>query len=164
MAGPRPWTPDEEQQLRDLNATETSLTEVARRLGRPKASVSLKAKALGLTWDRQQTRAATAAHRTDAASRRARLEVRLLAAAEEDLDARGEPITYVDHGGRDFVRVEVEADRPIPADRLKLMQSATIAIDRALKIAEHDAGDGAEPARNLLADLGRALGVTPRDA
>ncbi|SNS43483.1 GcrA cell cycle regulator [Micrococcales bacterium KH10] len=68
----RPWTPDEDQKLRNLHANEISVRRIAETLGRPRSTVASRIRRLGLKSTRTKTLAATQANMADAKSRRAK--------------------------------------------------------------------------------------------
>lgn len=159
MPPPRRWTPEESDRLRELHAAGRTLGQCATEMGRDKGTISKRAKTLGLTWDRAQVHAATVAKVRDAAARRADLELRLLDDAERLRQQLWQPAIVFNFGGRDNTYEERTLDKPPVADQLKIMQAVGVAIDRALRIADHDTNAGADDAKNLLTSLGRALGV-----
>lgn len=158
--GSRPLTDDELDRIRDLHAAGSTRNDIARTLERSPASISKYAAELGLSFDRSAVQAATEARKADAKAKRAELEVLLLEDARRLRGQIWQPHTYIDHGGKDYLRVEWTQDQPTPADKLKLMQATGAAVDRSLRLAEHDSDQGVEAAKSLLTDLGRALGIT----
>lgn len=162
MADPRgPLTDVEIERLRVMHADGATRNDIARALERSGATVSKYAADLGLSFDRSSVQAATEARKADARSRRAALQTLLLDDATRLRAQLWQPHEYIDHGGKEFVEVRWTQPEPSPADKLKLMQAAGAAIDRSLKIDEHDSDTDVEQAKSLLGDLGRALGLTP---
>lgn len=160
MPGPRAiWTPQHDDQLLDLHAQDLSVRDIAERMGVSKSLVSRRARAAGLTFTRTKTRAATEAAVADAKARRAVLELTLLQDADRLRSQIWQPHTYIEHGGKDYVRVEWTQDEPSPTDKLKLMQAAGIAVDRSLKITAVDSDNGATEAVSMLQRLADAIGV-----
>lgn len=159
--GALPFSDDDRDRLRQLHAAGMTRNDIARELGRSGASISKYAADMGLSFDRSSVQAATAARKADAAAKRAALQMVLLDDAARLRGQMWQPHTYIDHGGKEYLRVEWEQDEPTPTDKLKLMQATGAAIDRSLRLAEHDADGGLEQAKSLLGDLGRALGLTP---
>lgn len=164
MADPRgsvPFTSDERTRLRNLHAAGATRNDIARTLDRSPATVSKYAAELGLSFDRSAVQAATEARKADAKAKRSELEVLLLEDARRLRAQMWQEHTYIDHGGKEFVRVEWTQHEPTPTDKLKLMQATGAAVDRSLKLSEHDSDQGVEAAKSLLTDLGRALGLAP---
>jgi hypothetical protein len=160
MAPPnKRWTARLDDQLRALNAGGVSLNEAARQLGFASSTVSDHGVKLGLSWDRVKVAAANEARRQDAAARRLQLELDLLDDAQHLRGRLREPLVYFDWGGKDHDYAEKEVDQPTPTDQLKLIQAVGAAIDRSLKIAQHETGVGTEGAKSLLGDLAAALGI-----
>jgi hypothetical protein len=160
------WTPQIDQQLVDMHAAGLTLTACAKGLGRSKTAVSRRAKTLGLTWDRAQTKAATAAVVADNKSRRAAIEAGLLDDVQRLRAQMFAPCKAFNFGGKDNTYNEVALDQPVFADQLRIMQAATTAVDRSLKIAVHDSDSGAGPAKSLLSELMKGLRIAyeePKD-
>jgi hypothetical protein len=158
MAAPVPWTDDEDQVLRDFAAAGRSISKMSAALvGRHPSSVKRRLDKLGIHLDRTQTAAATQAKVIDAKARRAALEVALLEDAEEMRRRMFAKTTVYNFGGKDNTYNEREVNEPPHADKLKLMQAAGIAIDRSLKISEHDASTGHEAAASAAGDILAAI-------
>lgn len=138
MAAAARWTEAETDRLRALHAAGKSLHAIAAEMGRGKGTISAKAKAAGLAWDREQVQAATQAKVADARERRATLQLRLLDDAERLREQLWQPAKWGNFGGRENTYNEVILDQPLFADKLKLMQAVGIAVDRSLKLADHD--------------------------
>lgn len=165
MANPKgsvPLTDGERDRIRQLHAAGTTRNDIARDLGRSPASVSKVCADLGLTFDRTAVQAATEARKADAASRRAILELDLLDDAARLRKQLWQSARYIDHGGKDYDRVEWTQDEPTAVDKLKLMQAVGVAIDRSLKLAEHDSDQGVDQAKSMLGDLMTQLGTAWR--
>lgn len=160
MGTPRPWTDAESDTLRQLHAQGKSLTEAAKIMGRGKATLSNKSPALGINWDRTQTAAATEAKVEDARSRRATLQLGLLADAERLRTQVWAPTMAFNFGGKDNTYEEHQLDQPTFSDQLKIMQAVSIAIDRSLKLDLHDSGEGNAHVVGLLQRTAAALGLT----
>lgn len=159
MAAPRRWTDEEQTALEAGHAAGKTLNAIAKALGRSTGVVHRAATAAGLRFDSTRTAAAVKAHQSSAAERRARLQLDLLEDAAKlraQLFAEAE---YVDHGGKDFVEVRWTRDRPVFTDQLKIMQATGVAIDKHLKLVEHDAAAKAGPAVGLLQRTAHALGL-----
>jgi hypothetical protein len=133
------WTPQIDQQLTDLHAKGLTLTACAKQLVRSTTAVSRRAKTLGLLWDRSKTKVATAANVADNKSRRAAIEAGLLDDVQRLRGQLFTPCKAFNFGGKDNTYNEVALDQPVFADQLRIMQAATTAVDRSLKISLHDA-------------------------
>ena len=161
MAGAR-ITTQQRQAVADLHSKGLGRNTIARRLGVSAASVTNICQAAGLTFDREQTRVAVAARKTDAAALRAELELDLLEDAARLRQQLWTEHEYIDHGGKDFRKVTWTQAEPSPVDKLKLMQAAGIAVEKAVKLGELDKDDEVEGAKAMLVDLFEALGVAFR--
>lgn len=155
----RPWTQADDAELRRLHGEGKSLHHIAGEMGRGKGTISRKAKDLGLPWDRTDTAAATSAKVADAKSRRAQLQLGLLEDAERLRVQLWQPTVAFNFGGKDNTYNETRLDEPTFADKLKIMQAAGAAIDRALKLDLHDAGAGTAQVIGLLQRTAAALGL-----
>ena len=134
-----PVTDAERQRIIELHAAGKSRNDIAAEIGRAPSVVSRTAAQLGLSFDRSATKAATAAKVADAKSRRAALLLNLLSDAERLREQIWSPHEYVDHGGKDFDEARWTQHEPTAADKLKLMQAAGIAVDKSLRLEQHDA-------------------------
>lgn len=139
MAINRPLTDDELTQIRRLHAAGTTRNDIARILERSGSTISKAAAKLGLSFDREQVKAATEARVADARARRAELMSTLLDDAERLRGQIWEPHEYRDHGGRDFVEQKWIQDEPTPTDKLKLMQATSSALSTSMRLDLHDA-------------------------
>lgn len=159
-ATPDSWPPDDIHRLRELHAAGRSLSSIAADLDRPKSTVSDVARHLGLTWDTAITERASKARKVHAANLRSLLEVKLLEEAERLVDEMRQPCLVYAFGGRDNSYAEEHHDQPDAVAKLKLMQAAGAAVDRALRIDQHASAGSADGVKSLLSSLGQALGVT----
>jgi len=156
------WTPQVDQQLVDLHAQGVTLTACAKELGRSTAAVSRHSKTLGLLWDRSKTKAATQAKVADNKSRRAAIEAGLLDDVQRLRGQLFAPCKAFNFGGKDNTYNEVALDQPVFADQLRIMQAATTAVDRSLKIAVHDSDSSHDDAKSMLTGLAAAMGMAFR--
>lgn len=153
MAKPDPITDEDRRRVAELHAAGASRNAIAEAIGRSGASVSKIAKELELSFDRSAVKAATEAKVADAKARRAALMLDLLDDAQKLRQRLWVETRYIDHGGKEFVRVEWTQPEPTAVDKLKLMQAATTAINASLRLDERD-GDGSnETVGSLLGDL-----------
>lgn len=157
MARPRPITDEDRRRVRDLHAAGEPRNAIAKALGRSGATVSKIAAELGLDFDRTAVKAATEAKVADARARRAALMLDLLGDAQRLRTQLWQPHTYVDHGGRDFVRETWTQPEPTAADKLKLMQAAATAANTSLRLDEHDTSSGDEGAKSMIGALAAGL-------
>jgi hypothetical protein len=156
---PIAWTPDKDTLLAAW-AAETppvSITEQAARLGTSRTAIARRRKHLDITSDRTTTAAANEARRVDAAARRTELQHLLLEDAEKLRARLWKPYEYIDHGGKDYLEVRWTQNEPSPTDQLKLMQAAGIAVDRSLKISDHDSDTGTIEAVSMLGDIAKLI-------
>lgn len=158
-----PWTAAEQDTLRQLVADGVAQSEIGRRLGRSRGAVANQAAKLGVRSDRTDTARATEAKVIDAKARRAALEVALLEDAEKLRGQIWAPTRVYNFGGKDNTYNEALVDEPPHADKLKLMQAATIAVDRSLKISVHDADTGITEAVGTLDQIADALAEVAKD-
>jgi hypothetical protein len=159
MAANRALTDHELEQIRTLHAAGQGRNDIARTLNRSGAVISKACAELGLSFDRSAVQAATEARKADAAAKRALLQVDLLDDAQRLRAQLWQPATVFNFGGKDNTYEERTLDEPPFADKLKIMQAVGAAVDRSLRLAEHDADGGLEQAKSLLTDLGKALGL-----
>lgn len=137
MSAP-PVTDAERARIRELHAQGLSCTRIAAEIGRSKSAVTRQCQAMGLEFDRAQTRTATAAKVADNASRRAEISRRFLEKSADLLDQMDQPHTAFNFGGKDNTYEEHEFSKP-PADALRtLMQAAGQAFDKHLAQDKHD--------------------------
>lgn len=156
---PRPWTHDEDTRLRDLHAAGHTLHATATDMHRSKATISRRAKLLGLGWDRGQTVAATKAKKLDADARRAQLKLDLLDDAARLRQQLWQPTKVFSFGGKDNVYREHDMPQPPHVDQLKLVQATSAAINAYGRLESLDTAADTDDAKSLLAQLGTALGV-----
>lgn len=140
-----------------LAADGLSLNAIARELGVSPSTVSKWAKLDGVSFDRGKIAKAIKARQVDLAALRAEASQLAIETAIEELrDVRGE-YEHVAAGPEGPVRMTLA--KPLAADRRNLSTSAAVLIDKHVQLARFD-GDGSEGERSMLAELGRALGIT----
>jgi hypothetical protein len=157
-----PWSDADDKRMADLHGQGMSCNAIATAMERSPSVISSRAKKHDppLLFERAQTAAANEARRVDAAKLRLDLELGLV---EDAMRLRGRlfaPVTVFEWGGKDHDYAEKSIEQPLPADQLKLMQAIGAAVDRSLKIAEHETGAGVEKVKSLFGNLAEALGVT----
>lgn len=141
-SNPKPPTPPEKRaEVLRLHGEGMTRNDIARTVGVSGSTVSKIVAEAGGTFARGgEVKAATEARKTDAAAIRAELELQYAQDAQRLRSQIWQPHKYIDHGGRDYDRVEWTQDEPSPVDKLKLMQASTIAVDRSLKISDSGRG------------------------
>lgn len=152
-----------EERVAELHASGLGRNSIARELGIAAATVTRICQERGLLFDRAATRQALAARRIDCAALRTELEQQLLEDAQRLRAQLWQPHEYRDHGGRDFVEVKWTRDEPNPVDKKHLMQAASAAIDRSIRLAELDKGGEIAEARTMLGQLLQQLQVVAGD-
>jgi hypothetical protein len=120
--------------------------------------VSRWAKGAGVKFDRAQTAAAVKAHTVDLAAGRIRLAEKMLAASESMLDRIDAPYLVYAFGGKDNEYNEHQLESAPVEVRRNVITTAGITFDKLTRIVEND-GAGADDAKSMLAQLGRALGI-----
>lgn len=146
-------TDQHRERVADLHARGYGRNAIARELGFSPATITTITRDLGLDFDRAATKQAVAARKADAAAKRSELEDLLLDDALRLRAAVHQPHTYREYGGKDFIKREWTQDEPAPVDKLKLMQAAGNAIDRAIRLGEMDRADEVDAARSMLVSL-----------
>lgn len=163
MVAQRPVTDEERTRILELHAAGKGRNQIRREVGRSAAVVSQVVHEAGGTFDRTgQVAAATAAKQADNRAKRAQLMTDLLDDAQRLRESLWEPVVVYNFGGKDNTYEEQVHDEPDAASKLKLMQAVGVAIDRSLKIDEHDSGAGVDAARSMLTDLASKLGAAWR--
>lgn len=157
-----PITDTDRQRVAELHTAGKGRNDIATEIGRSAGTVSKIAKALGLSFDREATRAATAAKVADAASRRAALALDLLGDAEKLRSQLWTEATVFAFGGKDNIYAEHPLPEPPAVDKLKLLQAAGTAIRDSLRLTEFDAAAGTTDAKAMLTDLAERLGAAWR--
>jgi helix-turn-helix protein len=155
---PRPITDADRERVRELHAQGKTRNDIAKTIGRSPSTVSKIARALGLSFDRTKTAAATAAKQQDNRARRADLVGRLYGRSEAILD-RVEAPTYTFtaptvHG------IETKVLDHVPApDEKALAASVSSHLTSAAKLEAVDADRGTEAAKSMLGGLAAAFGL-----
>lgn len=157
MSRGRPWTDAEDDKIRTWVAQGVPQSEIGRRINRTRGAVAKRAQALGVRSDRTDTAAATQAKILDAKALRADLKLKLLQDAERLRAAMWAPAKVYNIGGKDNTYTEHDVDEPPFRDKLSIMQAASAAIDRSLKIDQHDADTGVAEATSLLDAFAAAI-------
>jgi hypothetical protein len=159
----RPWTDADDARLHELHAQGATLTAIAKALDRSKDTISKKAAAAGLGFDRSRTDAATKALVVDAKSRRAALQLRHLTRAEHLFD-RLEAATFhtLTRGGGGSEETSELRYVP-PRDERDLALTIKAHEEASLRLDLHDANANATVVIGLLQQTAAALGITDHD-
>lgn len=156
---PKRLTPAVLERIADLHARGYGRNAIARELNLAAGSVTKACSDLGLSFDREATKVAVAARRTEAAAIRSELELQLLEDAQRLRGQMWQRTKYVQYGGKDFERREWTQAEPSAQDKKNLMAAAGMAVDRSIRLAEMDKGSEIDAARSMLAQLLAQLGV-----
>lgn len=157
MSTGAPLTPDEREQIRALHAEGHGRNEIARRTGRSWGAITNAANDLGLSFDRSETAAATAARKADLQEMRSQLALDLIEDAQRLRLQMWKPAVVYAFGGKEGLYSEEPVDEPPPVDKRALMATAATAIDRSLKLSPQSDGTGLDQAKSMLGDIGAAL-------
>lgn len=146
-------TQDDRDRVAALHAAGKGRNEIARALDVSAGTVTNIARALGLSFDRSETAAATAAKVVDLKARRAAIQARLIARAEKVLD-RLEGDTYTalvkTAGGAEEVR-ELHFVPARDEKDLQYVVGGYLIADERLQRASGDSGEDAT--RSMLSGL-----------
>lgn len=155
MPKPFNWTPKRDEQLRAWATAvpPVSITEQAKRLKTSRTTVARRRAALGIESDRTQTAAANEARRVDAKARRTAIAEGLLDDAEKLRAQLFAPTVAFNFGGKDNTYEEHHLDEPTFTDKLKIVQAVGVAVDRHIKLVEHDSDTGISEATSMLEQL-----------
>jgi hypothetical protein len=137
MAG-TPLTDAERDQIRQLHADGRGCNAIARQLGRDRSTISRAAAEMGLSFDRAQTRQATAARVDDAKHKRAVLAEQLLDDALRLREQLWKPCTVHSFGGRDNTYAEHQVAEPPFRDKRDILASVGLAVDKHARLIELD--------------------------
>lgn len=148
-----PITDTERDRVRELHGQGLGRNEIAAQLGRSAATVTKIAKALGLTFDRRATQAATAAKVADARARRAQLMHELLDDAQKLRAQLWQPAMVWSFGGKDNTFAQRQVERPSFADQRQIMTAVSTAISTSLRLDQHDGDGSVEQVGSLLGSL-----------
>lgn len=155
-----PVTDADREAVRRLHGEGRPRNVIAREIGRSGSTVSKIAAGLGLTFDRAETTAvATAARATDLAARRVQLAERLHDDAERLREQLWAPCITGAFGGKDNVWSQKSLPQPLFGDQRQILSAVGIAVDRSLKLDDHDSGAGTAAVIGLLQQTAAALGI-----
>ncbi|MFB9929182.1 helix-turn-helix domain-containing protein [Amycolatopsis halotolerans] len=151
-------TDADRERVRELHAEGRTRNDIAREISRSPSTVTGIAQALGLSFDRSATAAATHARQVDNRARRTEIVGRLYGRAERilgRLEADRYTFTATTING-----IESKVLDHVPAPDEKALASAmSTHLSAAAKLEQVDADTGAEGARSMLGGLAVALGI-----
>lgn len=156
----KPITNQDRDQVRQLHAEGKSRNAIARAIGRSGSTVSKIAGEFDppLSFERgPEVVAATDARRIDLAARRAQFAERLHESAERLHEQLFAPCVVGAFGGKDNLWNDQALDRPPFADQRQILAAVSTAVDKSLKLAPAEGGQGAEDVRSMLGTLGEVL-------
>lgn len=148
--------------LADIKAGTKSRNQIARDHGVAAGTVTNIARQAGATdaFDRAATEAATRARVIDCKAAREQLKQDLIGDAQRLRDRAWSPYQVV--VGTPKGAQTVSLDLPPLADTRAAYTAIGMAVDRHLRLEQHDAHDSAADARSMLGSLSEALGVAAR--
>ena len=152
VGSPNPLTDDEKAEIARLHGEGKSCRQIADAIDRSPATVSIHAKALGLTFDRSQTEAASQALMADNRAKRAALvewqyNRALRIAARLDAD------TFKIAAQTQYGVQPEELDFVPDGSELNLSRAVATYLKAAADLEKVDAGTGVEGAKSMLGDL-----------
>lgn len=153
-----PITDADRNRVRELHVQGKTRNDIARTIGRSPSTVTGIAHALGLSFDRSATAAATHARQVDNRARRTEIVGRLYDRAEHilgRLEAERYTFTATTVNG-----IESKVLDHVPAPDEKALASAMSShLGAAARLEQVDADKGAEGAKSMLGGLAVALGI-----
>lgn len=157
--GMAPITDDERELVRRLHAQGMGRNAITRETRIHNKRVSAIAADLGLSFSRAgATAVATEAKKADAASRRARLQVDALEAAERLLGQMFASAKVYNIGGKENTYTEHTMDEPPFRDKRDIAVSLQALTATAIRLAEFDKGANVGAAKSMLGALAAGLG------
>ncbi len=155
----RPWTAADDTILRALHEAGRSLHSIAAEMQRSKHTISTKAKALGLTWDRSSTAAATNAVVVDNKARRVAIVARMYTRMEKLQDRLEAPEFRTVLKGTYGIDERVTLDFVPTADERNIADTLSRYVASATKLEQVDAADKPSAVRDLLTGIADRLGL-----
>lgn len=160
--GNRKITEAERAEILRLARAGSSRNQIAREVQRSYWAVDQVCKANGISFDRSATKAAVAAHVVDIKARRAAQRLKYLDVVDEMLQRATDTYeVYAFVSGPDGGEFMSSTLNKAPAgDVRSLVQAATYASKIELDIDARDSDGGVGNVRDMLAQLGDALGLS----
>lgn len=151
-------TDDERARIVELVRGGMPRNAVAREVGRSPSTVSAVAQREGLSFDRSEVAAATAARQEDNRDKRSRLQELLLDDALRMREQLWEPALVYNFGGKDNTYEERTLARPDFAGQATIMRAVGVAIDKSVRLAEVDSGrQSADGAASVIVKIGEQV-------
>lgn len=142
--------------VRELHAQGLGRNAIARELDIGQQTTSLIAADAGLSFDRRRTEQATRAKRADAADRRQAIIHRLYDEADAALDRLAAPTHEYSEVSAGKL-IHWLTDNLSAPDTKALVLTVGTAVDKAIRLEQIDARDGADDVASMLGALGDAL-------
>ncbi|MFD5711335.1 hypothetical protein ACFWHW_13210 [Streptomyces pharetrae] len=159
----RTFSAEDEERLRQLHADGLPRNRIAEEMGWAVGTITNHARRLGLSFDREATRAANDARQVDLTARRQRIQEQLLDLAERSIERT--QARYLVHGFSHTGESVAEWLALPPAKETKdLTTAAMSALARFDQKAKDDGGDaGRDQARGFLQGLSDAMATAARE-
>lgn len=159
-------SPEQIEQIKQRTEAGNSTSSIVKELGISRPTVEKYQRQLGLRKPAspEQIERMAVARESRMASlkeQRAELAQRMIDEARSLLDDIHSSKSYAQAvGGKEPCVVRWEMDEPLPADKRNLMNAATAAIDKHLKLADFDAEDTTQKAKSLVRAFADAINVS----
>ena len=148
---------EERRRILHLHGLGESRNAIARAVDRSPGVVSKIVKAAGLAFERgAEVAAATEAKRMDNKAKRARLQELLLDDALKLREQLWEP-AWLYNFNKDGAFSQERIEQPDFAGQNAIMRTVGVAIDKAARLSEADAGSNADHARSVISQLGQQI-------
>lgn len=149
----QPVDPEVRARVLELHGQGHTRNAIAREADVSGYTVTKIVHAAGRTFDREETRAATAARRDDSRARRAQLASDLLDDAARLRAQLWQPTRHGAFGGRDNVWNEVQLEQPLFADKRSITAALGNLVRDHVRLEQVDATNGAEQQGSMLLTL-----------
>ncbi len=138
MAATNPLTPAERKRIAKLHGEGKTRNDIARALGRSASTITKACRALGLSFDRTATKAATEAKVADAKAKRADIMNGLLDDVQKLRDQLFSAAIVFSFGGKENTYNERPVAEPPARDKRDLMGSISLALNASMRLDDHD--------------------------
>jgi hypothetical protein len=157
---PRPVSPDERARVAELHAKGWARNAIARDLDRSLSVVTGIARAQNLSFDREQTKAATAAKVADVKALRAQLSLDLLADAQRLRERAWSEYSYYEKTPTKPIRVTL--DLPPLSEARNAFVSIAVCVDKHAVLTNLDTDNGSAEAVGVLGRFMDGLNAAAR--